>query len=972
MIFRDLGPLRVEMDDLEVPLPGRRLGSVLARLVASVGETVSIDALIEATWGDRPPARAQQALETLVWRLRALLEPGRAARAEATLIRKQEHGYRLAVPPDAVDSRRFADLADRAARALTDGDVATALRLSEWGLSLWRGQPYESLPDADWLAPVRQQLVARRLDLGVCHVQALLDACQPERALTALLPLIEEQPFHEVLWGQRMLGLYRSGRQSDALTAYADVQRLLAEELGIDPGPELRSLHAKVLDQSSELDLPEMQAPPPERFGPVRLPSRRGPLIGRDETVADIVKRVEAHRLITLIGPGGAGKTRVAVEVGHRLIRHYPDGVWFVDLAELRPEATDAARLRDVVAATLELAPRVGITVDQLLADDLRKRRLLLVIDNCEQVSDAVAAVAYDILDWSRTVSILATSREALEVAGENVVALSPLTSDDAIALFVDRLAGLRPDVDPLGKDRPEIDRICDSMGGLPLGIELAAARARVFELTEVAASLADGMAGPSSSGGPRRHASMLDAVDWSYRLAQPQEQILHRRLVSLPGPFTVDAARALCSVGPLAPDQAPALLAGLTHRSLLMSLRPNARGPDARGPELTGPGAQSSVTRFRQLVPTQLHARRLIELEEQKATGAALHQWVVDRVLRAELGGTAGQAEASAWVRDNTTAVTATLTSYLIETPEPAALELLARLMLYWFERGQLLDAAHWYRAAVAAADRGTFTGHRAVIARTLDLCVRSLGQDRAAAARIADRLPELTSPPGDLAPLVGELLLLVGVSTWVAQRPEVGVPATRAARELGEQLSRPDIVVRARALSDMHHLTSPRSGKAIADARSILAEDQDNEFASFVASYACAIAAFLDSDPGSALTWMRRTALAHRRLAMHPTSELLEDVARLLACAGQQTEAVRCYAAAHAMHAHDGLPWPRLPHSAGVIEHLESVLTTDDYTRLWSSGARLGRSHDPITLLDEWLPESPPVRSATMSTPA
>lgn len=957
MIFRDLGPLRVEMDDLEVPLPGRRLGSVLARLVASIGETVSVDALIEATWGDRPPARAQQALETLVWRLRALLEPGRAARAEATLIRKQEHGYRLAVPVEAVDSRRFDELADRAARALADGDVETALRLSERGLSLWRGQPYESLSDADWLAPVRQRLVARRLDLGVCHVQALLDAGQPERALTALLPLVEEHPFHEVLWGQRMLGLYRSGRQSDALTAYADVQRLLAEELGIDPGPELRSLHAKVLNQSSELDPPETQAPRPERVGPVRLPSRRGPLIGRDEIVADIVKRVEAHRLLTLIGPGGAGKTRVAVEVGHQLIRHYPDGVWFVDLTELRPEATDAARLRDVVAATLELAPRVGITLDQLLADDLRDRRLLLVIDNCEHVSDAVAAVVYEILDWSRTVSILATSREALEVAGETVVALSPLTSDDAITLFVDRLAGLRPDVDPLGKDRPEIDRICDSMGGLPLGIELAAARARVFELTEVAASLADGMAGPSSGGrGPRRHASMLDAVDWSYRLAQPHEQILHRRLVSLPGPFTVDAARALCSVAPLSPDQAPALLAGLTHRSLLMSLR-----PDARGPELKGPGAQSGVTRFRQLVPTQVHARRLIEPDEQKATGAALHQWVVDRVLRAELGGTAGQAEASAWVRDNTTAVTATLTAYLIEAPEPTVLEILTRLMLYWFERGQVLDAAHWYRAAVAAADRGMLSGHHAVIARTLDLCVRALGQDRAAAARIADRLSELTPPPADLAPLVGEVLLLVGVSTWVAQRPEVGVPATRAARELGDQLGRPDIVVRARALSDMHHLTSPRRHEAIADARSILGEDQDNEFASFVASYACAIAAFLDGDPGSALTWMRRTALAHRRLAMHPTSELLEDVARLLAYAGQQTEAVRCYAAAHAMHAHDGLPWPRLPHSAGVIEHLEGVLSADDYTLLWNSGARLGRSHDPITLLDEWLPESP-----------
>jgi DNA-binding SARP family transcriptional activator len=171
VIFRDLGVLRVEVDDLEVALPGRRPTSVLARLVASVGETVSSDALVDATWGDQPPARAQQALETVVWRLRSVLEPGREARAASTVVRKEESGYRLVVPRGAVDSRRFVELAEAARSALDGGDAPRALELTETALGLWRGEPYESVSDASWLAPVRQDLAARRLDLAERHVR---------------------------------------------------------------------------------------------------------------------------------------------------------------------------------------------------------------------------------------------------------------------------------------------------------------------------------------------------------------------------------------------------------------------------------------------------------------------------------------------------------------------------------------------------------------------------------------------------------------------------------------------------------------------------------------------------------------------------------------------------------------------------------------------------------------------------------
>ncbi len=945
MQFRDLGTLRVDVDDLEVPLPGRRIASVLARLLASVGEPVSADALVEATWGVQPPARAFQALETVVWRLRSALEPGRSARAAATVVRKSADGYVLAVPPDSVDSRRFTAYAEQASSALGAAAPRDALAISEAGLALWRGEPYAGVVDAPWLAGVRQELVQRRLDLATCHVQALLDTGEPERGLSALLPLLEEHPFDERLWGQRMLALYRTGRQADALAAFGTAQRILAEELGIDPGPALRAVQAAVLKHAPELD-PPITARLVGQAGPLHLPSRRSALIGREDAVADLAERADAHRLVTITGPGGVGKTRVAIEAAHRLHPDCPDGVWFVDLAGVRPEEADAARLREILATTLELAPRADVPVGGVLAEQLRSRRLLLVIDNCEQVLDAVCVVVDELLDSAPGVRVLATSREPLDLAGESIVQLSPLAEEDAVALFVDRLARARPDLDPAADERQEIIDICESVGGLPLGIELAAARARVFELSEVAASLTDNAAGLSRNGrGPERQASMLDTVDWSYRLARRNEQLLHRRLAVFSGPVTLEAAGALCSVAPLSPDQAAGLVAGLVHRSLLISARPDAR---------------SGVTTFRQLVPTRAHAERLLDATDRAAVQDACDRWVIESLRRAALDGRDGQAEAAAWITANQTAVAATLASILVDSPAPAGLGLLSQLTLYWFERGQLLDAARWYRAAVAAADGGRFTGIHATLARLLDLCARALSQDRDAALSIANAVPTPDDLVAGSAALVGQVLVVAAVSTWVAQTPEVGLLVSRTALRVAERYDLPSVHIRARALADMQRLRSADRPDAVRDAQQILRDPTGNEFAVFVASYLCALAASQDGDHTAAMGWVGRLAQAHRRLAMHPPSELLEDLGGLLHRAGHEGDAVRSLAAASARHARDGLPWPRLPASQQVMAELTASMPASLYGRLWRSGERLGTAPDPSVLLDALLPDS------------
>ena len=292
------------------------------------------------------------------------------------------------------------------------------------------------------------------------------------------------------------------------------------------------------------------------------------------------------------------------------------------------------------------------------------------------------------------------------------------------MALFAERLANLRPDLSPEGSDRDRIAEICAAVGDLPLGIELAAARARVFELREVAASLSLSPARLERRGpGPERHASMLDTVDWSYRLATPEEQMLHRRLAIVSGPVTLDAVRSLCAEAPLTDDRAPDLVSGLVHQSLLAAIRPTRTG---------GP------TSFRQLVPTRAHADLHLDAAERAAVQAAQDKWVIGYVLTAPLDGRIGQAAASVWVEDNVTAVRATLTSTLVSNPDPVSLDLLARLMFFWFERGRMVEARRWFDAVTALPQVCELSACDVAIAAALDGCAHGLIQDRAAAEQM------------------------------------------------------------------------------------------------------------------------------------------------------------------------------------------------------------------------------------------
>jgi DNA-binding SARP family transcriptional activator len=243
--IHDLGALRIDTDGIEVALNGRRLESMLAILCVNAEEVVTVDALIDAVWGGSAPARAAQSLESLVWRLRKILEPGRAAREAATVLQTEDLGYRLALPRANVDSHRLMEAAREVAELIAAGRFGAALELADGVLPRWRGQPYLGVPDAEWMPPIRAQLAEAHLELQQHRVEALLAKGQPERALSELAGLLTDHPYRERLWGQRMIALYRSGRQSDALAAFADARQVLADELGLDPGPALRDLHER-------------------------------------------------------------------------------------------------------------------------------------------------------------------------------------------------------------------------------------------------------------------------------------------------------------------------------------------------------------------------------------------------------------------------------------------------------------------------------------------------------------------------------------------------------------------------------------------------------------------------------------------------------------------------------------------------------------------------------------------------------
>ncbi|HEY3976456.1 MAG TPA: BTAD domain-containing putative transcriptional regulator [Streptosporangiaceae bacterium] len=770
-----LGPLEVrdEAGNL-VPVGGARLRSLLIRLAVGDGRPVSVERLADDLWEDGGPADAANAIQALVSRLR-----GAAGR---DVVEHGPAGYRLAVPAGQVDARAFEQLVATAREALARGDRAGGAAALRQALGLWRGPALADVADAPFAAAPITRLSELRLAAAEDLFDAELEAGRGGELVPELEELAGAHPLRERLRGQLMRALYAAGRQADALGAYEDTRRVLSEQLGIDPSPGLAAVHLAILRGSPGLagpaqpgrpappgqgrsgdsrgpswpaggqtampvgpaapaarpgfaDRPSLAAGParvarPGPGGPAgavlprmtNLPAQLTSFVGREEELRRLAKLLAESRLVTLTGPGGAGKTRLSVETAARMADELPDGIWFVPLAPVRdaldvPQAVLTALGLNDTSWSADPVEAARLAAQQLpldrLADALASRQLILVLDNCEHLVDAIAWLTARVLADAPGVRILATSREPLGITGETLCPVPSLqlppegasaeeaAQYPAITLFADRAAAVRPGF-VLGPAVLEpVSRICQALDGIPLAIELAAARLRALTADQVADRLDDRfrLLSVGSRGALPRHQTLRAIVDWSWDLLDDAERTVLRRLSVFSGGATPDSAESVCAL-------------------------PAAGPPGAAGPAGIDPGAVIEIVASlvdKSLVTAtgeQQVRYRLLETVRAYAADRLAEAGETDRARDAHAAyflGLAERAEPLLRTREQVTWLdrltaehdncAAGLRHALVAADVATALRFIRALGWFWLLRDYEAEASEWAATAAALA---------------------------------------------------------------------------------------------------------------------------------------------------------------------------------------------------------------------------------------------------------------------------
>lgn len=890
----------MELDGEPRRVPAGRLSGALSLLLVHAGKPVGDDALAEAMWGNGSP-RTTSTLDSHVFRLRRVLEPGRRSGDPSSTLVREAGGYRLVVATDQVDSLRFARLAVDAADLLAQGAPERALRRTTEALASWRGRPYGDAADAPWTSAAVARLDELREQLRETHIGALLATGATEPALAELEIALAEHPLRERLWAHRMVALRDSGRRADALAAYTRARTTLVDELGVEPGSELRSLHASLLAD----DAPAPARPlPATRAVEVHLPVARQRLIGRDAELATLTAEVGSRPLVTLTGPAGGGKTRLAVETARRGADVFPDGIRFVDLT-----SATADRVLDTVCSAVELPPPVTGDAVAGLCTLVRDRRMLLVLDNCEHVVDAAAELVEQLLAAGPELAILATSREPLEVVDEHVHVLDPLGAPAAAELLRERL---REVTGSSAVAEGDIAGIVAAVDGLPLALELAAGRARAYSLAEIAAQVRADASSLSRIGRGRasHHATIRGAVDTSYRALAAPEAALHQAAGVVPGPFTADLAAALTGAG-------PDVVAGLVHRSLLTSL---------------GPARPGGASRFAQLATVRGHALHLGEPGH-----AARDAWVARLVHgRPPLGST----RTAAWyhrVDDDLAAVRATLQRTVVDEPSAAGMALVARLGPYWAFHGLAVEGRRWARTALAApgsaADRAVvhvWVGGVLLMQSQPDEGRRMLHSGLEIARR---------ADPADVPRLCGDLAVVTGA---VFRSRDAGSLTAIADTVAALARDDPALDVVRRHAAVVAALVTP--GPGLLDRLTALHADaraDDNLHSAFVSAVAAAQVLLVLRRPAEALTWAHASVTACVELGLGQSTVPVEVLGCALALTGDHAGAARAFAVAEADNARGGMPWPTTDITAGLLDATAAALGPTRFHEIRASAA-------------------------------
>ncbi len=527
---RVLGPFEVLTGGRVADVGGAKRQALLAMLALRRGGVVGVDGLIDGVWGEELPSAPRNALHHHVARLRAALGEGSIAGSP--------DGYALS---DArVDAVVFEDLLAETRAALRDGDLPAAADSVTSALALWRGPALQGLTGTAWFDAEARRLEGLRVDALEEDFEVRLALGEHRELAPALRAALADNPFRERFWGQLMLALYRGGRQADALEAFQEARRVLADELGLEPGPELRRLQEAILAHD-----PAIAAAPPHPRRRGNLPAPSTSFVGREEELGGTARLLREHRLVTLTGPPGVGKSRLALEAARALETELPGGTWLVEFARAGGGA-DAVRL---LAHAFDVR---GADPLRRVASRLRDLDALLVLDACEHVRGEAARIASALLADCPRLRILATTREALGVAGEVRAPVGPLGAK-AVELFVERMRAARPGFEPDRESLSLAAEVARRLDGLPLAIELAAARTNVLGLAELA-SILERRASllPVTPVSDPGRSALQELVEWSYDLLHGDEKTVlqqlavHRGGASLASLVTLSAAHEL------------------------------------------------------------------------------------------------------------------------------------------------------------------------------------------------------------------------------------------------------------------------------------------------------------------------------------------------------------------------------------------------------------------------------------------
>lgn len=595
--FGLLGPFEVRVDDRSVAISSAAERTLLTLLLLSPGRSVSATSLIDRLWAEETlPVDPMNALQLRISKLRRTL----AAHTLPTLERENQ-GYRLDVSTDAVDHELFVRRL-RQARSMNGQDPQSQLDVFDDALGLWRGAALADFAGQPWavaeaarLEELRGAAIAERAHLAIAlgrHAEVI----------SQLEPIVVDNPTQEAMAGLLMAALYLSGRQADALDVYTRTRTVLDDELGLEPSTSLRSLHERVLRQdaslgaAAEITVPA-QLPPTGRQqdwdrGSVRptapqtnIPAQLTQPIGRDAELESLSDLVAASRLVTLVGPGGAGKTTLGLTTASRLVDNYPDGVYLARLASAREASAITTAVADALGVPLDGAA-TAVDVRQRLVQYLHQRHMLLLVDNCEHIIDATATLIEEILTRCPNVSVLATSREALALPGEVQVPVGPLPTPPesaaaeeiaeypAAQLFLRKADALRPATVLDAEDLIALGRVCRALDGMPLALELAAARTRAMSLVEIADRLDRRFA--LLTAGTRtaedRQRTLRATVDWSYDLLTETEREVFARLSVFQGGWTLESADAVVADSKTSSGEVLNSLARLVEQSLVIA----------------------------------------------------------------------------------------------------------------------------------------------------------------------------------------------------------------------------------------------------------------------------------------------------------------------------------------------------------------------------------------------------------------